>query len=175
VKAGAMINVVAIARDEEPSAGWSTAATPAEVLARFPRERWAAAYEVISTPRQWLKWPLYDRAPRPWHGHGAMTLLGDAAHPMLPFVAQGAAMAIEDAAVLATMLGAAPHELAAAMRRYEEARGTRTMRVQRAARRNDTIYHLAWPASAARNLMLGRMGSERLRAQYDWIYGWRAD
>jgi len=176
VKSGGMINIVAIARDDEPSEGWSAAATPAEVLARFPRERWApAVHDVLATPTQWLKWPLYDRAARPLAGHGAVTLLGDAAHPMLPFVAQGAAMAIEDAAVLAARLATTPNDLSAAMRRYEQARGPRTARVQRAARRNDTIYHLAWPAAAARNLMLGRMGSERLRAQYDWIYDWRAD
>jgi salicylate hydroxylase len=179
VKAGAMINIVAIARDRDSvdfPAGWSTAATPAEVLARFPRERWApAAHGVINVPTQWLKWPLYDRSPGPLAGHGALTLIGDAAHPMLPFVAQGAAMAIEDAAVLAASLAAAPDALAAAMRRYEEARGPRTTRVQRAARRNDMIYHLAWPAAAFRNFALGRMGSERLRAQYDWIYGWRPD
>jgi salicylate hydroxylase len=104
-----------------------------------------------------------------------VTLLGDAAHPMLPFIAQGAAMAIEDAAVLAASLAAAPNELAAAMRRYEAARGPRNARVQRIARRNGTVYHLAWPASAARNLAMGRMGSERLRAQYDWIYDWRPE
>jgi salicylate hydroxylase len=176
VKAGAMINIVAIARDEAPSAGWSTAATPGEVLTRFPRERWApAVHDVIREPAQWLKWPLYDRVPQPLHGKGAVTLLGDAAHPMLPFIAQGAAMAIEDAAVLAASLAAAPNELAAAMRRYEAARGPRNARVQRIARRNDTVYHLAWPASAARNLAMGRMGSERLRAQYDWIYDWRPE
>ncbi|HEY1544050.1 MAG TPA: FAD-dependent monooxygenase [Xanthobacteraceae bacterium] len=176
VKTGAMINIVAIARDEAPSAGWSTAATPAEVLARFPRERWArAAHDVLSMPAQWLKWPLYDRAPRPLHRKGAVTLLGDAAHPMLPFVAQGAAMAIEDAAVLAALLAPVPDDLAAAMRRYEQARAPRTARVQRVARRNDTIYHLAWPASALRDLAMGGLGNARLRGQHDWIYGWRPD
>src|SRR6185312_15044098 len=176
VKAGAMINIVAIARDAQPSAGWSTAATPAEVLARFPRERWApAVHDVIRVPAQWLKWPLYDRVPQPLHGNGAVTLLGDAAHPMLPFVAQGAAMAIEDAAVLAALVAAAPDDLSAAMRRYEQARGLRTTQVQRVARRNDTVYHLAWPASAARNLAMARMGGDRLRAQYDWIYDWRPE
>ena len=71
-----------------------------------------------------------------------MTLLGDAAHPMLPFLAQGAAMAIEDAAVLADSLARSPDDPAAAMRRYERARRRRTARVQRAARSNGRIYHL---------------------------------
>jgi len=176
VKAGAMINVVAIARDRQPSEGWSTAATREDVLARFSRWSWAKeARDLLALPTQWLKWPLYDRPPRALAGHGAVTLMGDAAHPMLPFLAQGAAMAIEDAAVLASALAAAPDDLAAAMRRYEHARGPRTARVQRGARRNDIIYHLAWPASAARNLAMGRMGSDGLLAQYDWIYAWQPD
>jgi len=173
VKAGAMVNIVAIAGDAQPSRGWSTAAAPDEVLTRFSAESWAKpARDLMALPERWLKWPLYDRPPRPHHGRGAVTLLGDAAHPMLPFLAQGAAMAIEDAAVLADAL-AAPNDVAAALRRYEQARHTRVARVWRAARRNDTVYHLPWPASAARDFAMGRMGGDRLLAHYDWIYGWR--
>ena len=174
VKAGAMINIVAIAGDARPSTGWSTAAAPDEVLARFSAAAWARpARDLLALPERWLKWPLYDRPPRPHRGRGAVTLLGDAAHPMLPFLAQGAAMAIEDAAALAAALAAAPNDAAAALRRYEAARGPRTARVQRAARLNDTVYHLAWPASAARDFAMGRMGNERLLAHYDWIYDWK--
>jgi salicylate hydroxylase len=174
VKAGAMINIVAIAGDAQPSHGWSTAATPEEVLRRFAPEAWAKpARDLLALPERWLKWPLYDRAPRPQRGRGAVTLIGDAAHPMLPFLAQGAAMAIEDAAVLAGSLAATPDDAAAALRRYEQARSNRTARVQRAARRNDTVYHLPWPASVARDLAMGAMGNDRLLAHYDWIYGWR--
>jgi 2-polyprenyl-6-methoxyphenol hydroxylase-like FAD-dependent oxidoreductase len=176
VKGGAMINIVAIAGDAQPSHGWSTAAAPDEVLARFSSESWARpARDLMALPERWLKWPLYDRPPRPQRGRGAVTLLGDAAHPMLPFLAQGAAMAIEDAAVLAGALAAVPDDAPAALRRYEQARAARTARVWRAARRNDTVYHLPWPASAARNFAMGRMGSERLLAHYDWIYGWRPE
>jgi salicylate hydroxylase len=175
VKAGAMINIVAIAREPQPSAGWSTAAPSDEVRLWFSRGWAPPARDLVAVPTQWLKWPLYDRPPRPLRGRGAVTLLGDAAHPMLPFLAQGAAMAIEDAAVLASALTAAPDDLAAAMRRYERIRGPRTARAQRGARRNDTIYHLAWPASAVRDLAMGRMGSDNLLARYDWIYGWRPD
>jgi salicylate hydroxylase len=175
VKAGAMINIVAIARARQPSAGWSTAAVADEVRTRFARGWAAPARDIVAVPAQWLKWPIYDRAPAPLAGRGAVTLIGDAAHPMLPFLAQGAAMAIEDAAVLTAALGAAPDDPAAAMRRYEAARGARTTRAQRAARRNDTIYHLAWPISRARDHVMGRMGSDKLLAQFDWIYGWQPD
>jgi salicylate hydroxylase len=174
VKAGAMINIVAIAGNERPSDGWSTAASPEEVLGRFAPGAWAKpARDLLELPARWLKWPLYDRPPRPHRGRGAVTLVGDAAHPMLPFLAQGAAMAIEDAAVLAGALAKTPDDAAAALRRYEQARAWRTMRVQRAARRNDTLYHLPWPASVARDLVMGAMGNERLLAHYDWIYGWK--
>jgi salicylate hydroxylase len=176
VKAGAMINIVAIAADAQPSHGWSTAAPPDEVLARFASDSWARpARDLLALPERWLKWPLYDRPARPQRGRGAMTLLGDAAHPMLPFLAQGAAMAIEDAAVLAGALAATPDDAPAALRRYEQARAARTARVWRAARLNDTVYHLPWPASAARDFAMGRMGGERLLAHYDWIYGWRPE
>jgi salicylate hydroxylase len=176
VKAGAMINIVAIAADAQPSHGWSTAAAPDEVLTRFSSDAWAKpARDLLALPERWLKWPLYDRPPRPQRGRGAVTLLGDAAHPMLPFLAQGAAMAIEDAAVLAGCLAATPDDAPAALRRYEQARAARTAKVQRAARRNDTVYHLPWPASVARDFAMGRMGNDRLLAQFDWIYGWRPE
>jgi 2-polyprenyl-6-methoxyphenol hydroxylase-like FAD-dependent oxidoreductase len=181
VKGGAMINIVAIAADRRPSAGWSTAVTADEVMARFSRWFWAPqARELLAVPAQWLKWPLYDRRPQQHAGRGPVTLLGDAAHPMLPFLAQGAAAAIEDAAVLADALAgmsddAAAGDVAAALRRYETARRPRTTRIWRAARRNDAIYHLAWPASAVRNFAMGRIGSRRLLARYDWIYDWRPE
>jgi salicylate hydroxylase len=84
-------------------------------------------------------------------------------------------MAIEDAAVLAASLAATPDDAPAALRRYERARAARTAKVQRAARRNDTVYHLPWPASVARDLAMGAMGNDRLLAQFDWIYGWRPE
>jgi salicylate hydroxylase len=180
VKGGRMINIVAIAADAPPNQdanqGWSAAATADDVMARFSGRSWhPQARDLLALPARWLKWPLYDLAPLPQWGRGPVTLLGDAAHPMLPFLAQGAAMAIEDAAVLADFTAAAPGHVAAAMRRYEQARRPRTARVWRAARRNNTLYHLAWPASAVRDLVLRRMGHEALRARYDWVYDWRAE
>jgi salicylate hydroxylase len=184
VRGGRMINIVAIAAHAPPSRdsnqgssqAWSTASTAGEVMARFSGWSWnRQARDLLALPSQWLKWPLYDRRPLRHWGQGAVTLLGDAAHPMLPFLAQGAAMAIEDAAVLAGHIAAAPNDVAAAMRAYETARRPRTARVQRAAHRNDAFYHLPWPASAVRNLAMRRIGNERLLARYDWIYDWRPE
>jgi salicylate hydroxylase len=92
---------------------------------------------------------------------------------MLPFLAQGAAMAIEDASVLAREFARSPGDRSGALRNYEAVRGPRTTRVQRAARRNDFRYHLRGPAAFVRDAALRALGGERLLAQYDWIYRWR--
>ena len=93
---------------------------------------------------------------------------------MLPYLAQGAAMAIEDAAVLAQRLADAPDDPATAMRWYERQRQRRTARTQRAARRNGAIYHMGGAAAFLRALALRAMGGQRLLTGYDWLYGWKA-
>ena len=174
VKGGAMINIVAIAADAAPSAGWSTAAAPDEVLSRFPATAWAApARALLATPTPWLKWPLYARRPLRARARGPVTLIGDAAHPMLPYLAQGAAMSIEDAAVLANRMAETPQDPAAAMRRYEKSRRRRIAKVRAAVRRNDRVYHQGGAAAALRNAAMGLMGSTLLRARFNWLYKWR--
>jgi len=109
-----------------------------------------AVREFLAAPERWQKWALYDLPPLSTWGTGPVTLPRDAAHPMLPFLAQGAAMAIEDAAILADQMARLPDDPASAMRRYERARRKRTARVQRAAASNGRVYHLtageAWGA-----------------------------
>ena len=175
VKGGQAVNIVAIAEDKWSAPGWSTQAAPGEMLERFPPALWAApARDVLRTPQHWLKWALFDRPARRIWGRGAVTLLGDAAHPMLPFLAQGAAMAIEDAALLAACLDGGRQDPPAALRRYERLRRERTASVQRAARRNGDIYQWGGLDAQVRNFALKLMGGERLLARYDWIYDWRA-
>jgi salicylate hydroxylase len=173
VRAGAAINIVAACGGRCQCSGWNTRVERDEVLERFPSAGWAAARQLLAAPNHWQKWPLYYRAPSTSWGQGPVTLLGDAAHPMLPFLAQGAAMAIEDAAVLARELARSPVDCAAALRSYESERRPRTARVQRAARRNDFSYHLRQPAAFMRDAIIRALGGERLLAQYDWIYQWR--
>jgi salicylate hydroxylase len=173
VRAGASVNIIAVTSDDWQSTQWSTAADRAEVLARFPRPLWATeARELLAAPEHWQKWALYDRAPSTNWGYGPVTLMGDAAHPMLPFIAQGAAMAIEDAFALAGALARWPDDATGALRDYERRRQPRTARVQRAARRNDLVYHLGRPAAFVRDAALAALGGRRLLAQYDWIYRW---
>ncbi|HSG90786.1 MAG TPA: FAD-dependent monooxygenase [Pseudomonadales bacterium] len=100
------------------------------------------------------RWALFDRPPMSSWGRGRVTLLGDACHATLPFLAQGAVMAIEDGALLARCLEAVA-EPAAALERYAALRRARTARVQRASRRNARIFHLRGPAALARNLFAG--------------------
>jgi salicylate hydroxylase len=172
VDGGATINLVAIVRDDWHQPGWSAAGTHEQLLTHYrgwpPRIR-----NLLALPDRWLKWALYDRARLRRWSQGPVTLLGDAAHPMLPFLAQGAAMAIEDAFVLAEQLARRPNRPAAALRAYERRRARRTARVQRAARWNDRIYHLEGAAAFLRNRALRLRGGEALLRRYDWLYGWR--
>jgi salicylate hydroxylase len=174
VRNGQLINIIAIFRDDWHESGWSAVGDRAEILARYPAGIWPAlARAALAAPRHWHKWALYDRRPLARWGKGAVTLLGDAAHPMLPYLAQGAAMAIEDAAVLGQHLANAPDNPDRAMRLYERQRQRRTARVQRAARRNGIVYHMAGAAGFLRTLALLAMGGSRLIARYDWLYGWK--
>jgi salicylate hydroxylase len=174
VKGGRLINVVAIVDDRWHKAGWNAEGARKELLARFSRRQWSKqSRDLLAMPERWLKWALYDLPPLRRWGDGPVTLLGDAAHPMLPFMAQGAAMAIEDAAVLAASVARLPDDPVRAMRHYESARRKRVARVQRTARRNSRIYHLAGTEAFVRNLYLRFAGGNRLRRRYDWLYDWR--
>ena len=174
VKGGRLINIVGIVYDEWRMSGWSAAGDREEILRHFARWTWAEkARALIALPDQWLKWALYDRKTPFRGGAGPVTLIGDAAHPMLPFLAQGAAMAIEDAAVLAAMLGRYHDDAANALRGYERARWRRTARVQQVARQQGRIYGLSGPEAVVRNLGMRLMGGENLRARYDWLYSWQ--
>jgi salicylate hydroxylase len=112
--------------------------------------------------------PEHDR----WTS-GSTALLGDAAHAMLPFAAQGAGMAIEDAAVLASCLAQGSENIPAALRRYAGLRQPRVNRVLRTARHNGRIYHLGGPLAVARDTVMQALGGRRLLARQDWIYSWR--
>ncbi len=161
VMGSALINIVAIVRDDWQEPGWTASGSRDEIRARFAPSQWAEpARTLLDVPTHWLKWALYDGRPLRRWGHGPVTLIGDAGHPMLPFLAQGAAMAIEDAFVLSECLGNTPDDPVDAMRRYERHRKTRTARVQRAARRNGRVYHLAGLPGWTRNRVMRALGGD---------------
>ena len=163
VGAGArLLNFVAIvpARDWRIES-WSATGEVADALAEF--DGWHPTVRtIIAAADRTHRWALYDREPLETWSVGRVTLLGDAAHAMLPFMAQGACQAVEDAVVLARCLTAAgPDAVADALRQYETLRKPRVWDVQRASWRNATTYHLpdgesqrerdaGWAASAAR-------------------------
>jgi 2-polyprenyl-6-methoxyphenol hydroxylase-like FAD-dependent oxidoreductase len=174
VKSGRLINIVGIVHDEWNETGWSATGAREEILRHFARGSWAEkARDLIAIPDQWLKWALYDR-PHPIRAAaGPVTLVGDAAHPMLPFLAQGAGLAIEDAVVLADMLGKYMDDPADALRAYEGARWHRTDRAQHASRRQGRIYGRSGPEGLIRNLGMRILGGEKLLSRYDWLYTWQ--
>ncbi len=174
VSCGRLVNIVAIVADGWTGESWSQPGARDELLKHFPSRRWSPrARAVLEAPDSWMKWALADLGPLRRWGDGPVTLLGDAAHPALPFLAQGAAMAIEDAAVLAASLARTPDDVAGAMRRYETSRRARTRRVQRTARLNGRLYHLKRTAAAARNAAMRTLGGYRILRSYDWLYSWR--
>ncbi|PLX45626.1 MAG: hypothetical protein C0605_00580 [Hyphomicrobiales bacterium] len=169
---GDKINVVALTESSWREEGWNHQGRSEELQRAFAR--WASpARHVIKAMGEPLKWALCGRQPDlDWHGHGCFTLLGDAAHPMLPYLAQGAAMAIEDAHVLARTLQSNPEPMAA-LRAYEAARAPRTGRVQQGAFANAATFHLSGPAALARNMALRAAGGapKLFLRRYDWLYG----
>jgi salicylate hydroxylase len=173
LRGGTLINIVAIMRERWHSQDWNALGEREDILARFRPWHWAsAARTLMAVPQQWLKWALHE-CPGWRRAEGPVTLLGDAAHAMLPFLAQGAAMAIEDAATLAEAMASRRDKPAEAFRIYEAIRRPRATRVQREARQAGRIYHLYGPTALARNLSLWAMGGEILRGRYDWLYDWR--
>jgi salicylate hydroxylase len=173
------INIVAVVPGTWNRPGWSTPGEPNEIKNAFAASRWPGpARMMIGAVDDWRKWALFTVPDGGEWTEGAIALLGDAVHAMLPFAAQGAGMAIEDAAVLAKCLGEAATEnaagIAAALKRYARLRRSRVARLQRAARRNGRIYHLGGPMALARDLAIRAIGPQRLLARQDWIYDWRA-
>ena len=174
VKAGALINVVVITTDSWNAPGWSAPASRIDLLPRLPAEHWAPqARALVREPETWLKWALYDHSPLSSFCYGAAALIGDAAHPMLPFLAQGAAMAIEDAVVAARCLARMPDDAPGALQSYSALRRTRTRRVQRLAAKNGARYHLSALPAMLRNTAMHAIGGGWLLRHYDWLYDWR--
>jgi salicylate hydroxylase len=174
VRGGNLINVVAIMEDSWNAPGWSEPAARADLLRRFSARHWAPqALAVVGAPEAWLKWALYDRRPLLSWSQGPVALLGDAAHPMQPYLAQGAAMAIEDAAVAAQCLAQRPDDPAAALRTYSTTRRARAWKVQRLAARNGARYHLTGLPAVLRNAAMRALGGSWLLRHYDWLYDWR--
>lgn len=119
-------------------------------------------------------WPLYDGIARRM-GDGLVTLIGDAAHPIQPHFAQGAALAIEDAVVLTARIAKLHNDPARALRSYESDRAARVAAVQTTSRRNGDLFRMSGLGAMARNGMMRALGPKGMMTQMDWVYGYQAE
>ena len=171
LRGGTLMNFVGIReRSDWQTESWSTKGTSEEVLADFRgwNEDIQALIRNLATP---YKWALMVREPMPRWSVGRVTLLGDACHSMLPMLAQGAVMAIEDGYILARSLGEGG-DVPAALRRYEEARRERTRKVVEGSAANAKRFHnpqLANPAEA-KKYVDREWNPARIAERYEWLF-----
>lgn len=172
IREGKERNLVAIARRTSLSSHDYSIAS--DLLSAF-RLWHPALLARLAEQESWTPWPLNGVDPQGAWVSDKVALIGDAAHAMLPFLAQGGAMAIEDAWVLATELAKQPSDTpdyASAFKAYEAARKPRVTRVWKEAEKNGRIYHLTGPVAMARNMVLKAQPGASLLARYDWLYRW---
>ena len=170
LRGGELYNLVAVFHSNRYEEGWDSFGDPAEL-----HERFAKTCEPVRTLlgkiESWRMWVLCDRPPVKNWSKGRMTLIGDAAHPMLQYLAQGACMAIEDAVCLANRVESAQGDYAAAFEAYQAARYLRTGRVQIMARVYGEFYHASGVARELRNMMLSARTPEQSFEAMEWLYG----
>lgn len=174
VRGGSEIAAVVIAAETWQGTDWDVEADRAVLVARLAGFH-ASLVDPLAMAPAWRKWALYRLPPLPAWSAGRIALIGDAAHPMLPHLAQGGVLALEDAIVLADCLAAHPGDEAQAFQAFEGKRRRRAARVQAMSRINGRVYHLRPPLSWARDGVLRLLPGAWLMAGYDWLYGWRAD
>jgi len=180
LRAGKATNLVAFTRNRrELKADWNLVTDTGPLMAAMQHVH--PALSSLATPgKPWTAWPIHvadlDGA---WVDPGGLALIGDAAHAMTPFAAQGAAMAIEDADTLAEAIAAAlpsgRNRMADALADWGVARRRRVLKVARRGALNQFAWHARGPVATARDLFMRLRGAEKLAADLDWLYGWRAD
>lgn len=169
------INLVAISAGEDPGAAWSISPTEEERHAFVTRalSGWSRQLcDLLLSAPQPTWWPLFGVSDGHWTDSRDLVLIGDAAHAMLPFAAQGAVMAIEDAYDLASMVSSMP--VGAALVRYEAMRRARVAKVRARGDFNRFAYHARGPVRIARDAVFAVSPASRLAAKLDWIYGYQA-
>jgi salicylate hydroxylase len=170
LRRGELYNLVAVFHSKRYVEGWNAEADAAELWDHFKGQR-PEVLRMLERIETWRMWVLCDREPVKDWSKGRVTLLGDAAHPMLQYLAQGACMATEDAFWLAEKAAAQPDDLPAAFHAYVQQRYLRTARVQIMARVYGDFYHARGPAAELRNQMLGPRTPEESYEGISWLYG----
>ena len=170
---GEMLNVVVIVEEPPIATDWdvpgATADLAPHLIGLAPELR-----GLLGRASAWRRWPLMERPAGGAWASGRVLTVGDAAHPILPFLAQGAVMALEDAVSLAGLIGRPDDgtDLPSAFRAFEALRRPRTDRVAAASRRNGAFFHHAGPLAVARDAVLRLTPPGRLLSSYDWMYGY---
>ncbi len=174
LRSGDQYNLVVTfhSRDKET---WSvTDGSKEEVLSYFQGIH-ARPRQLLDLPKSWRRWATADRDPIERWGEGPVTLLGDAAHPMMQYLAQGACMALEDAVTLGEAVAACDLDMASAFRLYERARVARTARVVLSVREMGRIYHASGVERLVRNSLWKGRTPERFFDAVEWLYDWRPE
>ena len=171
LRAGTELNIVAIVKDDDP-AGWNEPGDPERLRRQF--RHWSPFAQVLlARPATWRTWPIFAAPPSGIWVSGPVALLGDAAHAMTPFLAQGGAMALEDAAVLCRAVVANRDDLPASLLRYQALRRPRVAKVWRRSRSAGELYHLDPVTSPVRDFGMRVLSRLSLLGNYGWLYRWR--
>jgi len=169
LRRGELLNLVAVFHSDRYEEGWDTYGDPEELHQKFAQAR-PEVRELLGLIETWRMWVLCDREPVKNWSAGRVTLLGDAAHPTLQYLAQGGCMALEDAVVLAREVQAHDGDFERAFVAYQEKRYLRTARVQLTSRFiGDYVYHARGPAAEVRNQMLRGLTRESMAWLYDGV------
>ena len=174
VRRGELVNFVAhYNTDAWTEESWTRECDRAELFETYARWH-PSLLRLFESSARYYKWALYDRDPLDQWGKGRVSLLGDSAHPMLPYLGQGAGMAVEDGCILADVLARGANDLTAALREYERMRMPRTRRAQLGSRQRAQENHLASPwARFKRDARLAwrhRFGADKTPFQVAWLY-----
>jgi salicylate hydroxylase len=176
VRGGKLINFVAhVENNAWTGELWTQECDRSEVMETYAGWH-APLLPLLAAADRYYKWALYDREPLDCWSKGRATLLGDAAHAMLPYLGQGACMAIEDGCILAAVIAQMPDELGGGLQRYERLRLPRTRRAVLGARARGEEMHLATPwAQLKRNVKMAlhhRIGGDKTGIQLGWLYNY---
>jgi salicylate hydroxylase len=170
LRRGELYNLVAVFHSNRYVEGWNEEADPDELWTHFRGQR-PEVTRLLERIETWRMWVLCDREPIKHWSKGRVTLLGDAAHPMLQYLAQGACMATEDAVWLAEKVAAQPDNLPAAFEAYQRQRYLRTGQVQIMARVYGQFYHARGVEAELRYNLLSQRTPEQSMEGMAWLYG----
>ena len=174
LRGGEQYNVVVTFHSREQEE-WSVREGTREEVQSYFEGICARAHQLIDLPKDWKRWATADREPIGQWTYGRATLLGDAAHPTLQYLAQGACMAMEDGVTLGEALRVHGGDFGRAFAHYERSRIARTARVVLSAREMGRIFHAKGVERLVRNELWKGRTPERYYDALEWLYGWRVE